>query len=857
MHATHMPGPWPLVGRAEEYASALEVLTATDSRAPHGVLLVGESGVGKSALAAKLEQAVTVAAHVVTVTSPSRAQPVMLAALAPLLADVPAHDGASPISVFRAAAERLRRDSAGRPVVLRVEDGHLLDGASAGVLRMLATSREARLLVTSRPNPGLPDDLLALWKDGYLRWIDVEPLDRATTSELLRTALGGVAGRDTERRMWEACRGNPLYLRELVRTAISRDELRQDHGVWTWSGPVVPGRLIGLVTSELSRRSAGEREVLEIVSLAESLPLPLLFELADTAAVDALVQAGMLVVDVDANPPTAQLSHPVYGEAIRSLVPPGRRRVLRERVVRHLPEPHDASLPDLLRWVSWALEAGSVPDAELLVAAAAHANQLQQPADARRFADLALLADPDLVVVAGALAQRARAHRVLGSAERAQADLDQLHTLPPHAVSTTLVVHAAVTGADVLFHGRADPDAAVRLLEEVLPEVEDASESAAVLRGHRLTLLMTAGHSGGVLDEAVAFLADASLPLLARIQLVPPVQLALARSGRISESLRLGERYLAAARESLSEATAFLTSLRAACVVIRLFAGDVDGAERMHADESDLGIGPLPQHRTIPGLVDGQIAMARGRWSEAIGHLRAAIASLRDRDPRGMLPATLALAAEASVWVGDTEEACRLREESLREPVHQDATIHGRRRRTLLWVGLARREADAVVHALDAADAAAGADLAPAELDSLYIALLGIADGLPTAGDLTLDDVAERMAVVAKRCDGMWRADAMVGYARAVAAGDTEMMAATEVTLAGHGVWTNPPRQQAVALTRREQEIAPLAAAGISSRDIGRRLSISTRTVESHLARIYAKLGITSRAELPAALSGR
>ncbi|TDE08773.1 helix-turn-helix transcriptional regulator [Jiangella asiatica] len=857
MHASHMPGPWPVVGRAEEYASAFDVLTTSDSRASHGVLLVGESGVGKSTLATELERAVSATAHVVTVTSPSRAQPVMLAALAPLLADVPAQDGASPITVFRAAAERLRRDAEGRPVVLRVEDGHLLDGASSGVLRMLATARQARLLVTSRPGPGIPDDLVALWKDGFLRWIDVEPLDRATTSELLRTALGGIVGRDTERRMWEASRGNPLYLRELVRSAISRGELRQDHGVWTWSGPVAPGRLIGLVTSELSRRPEGEREVLEIVSLAESLPLPLLFELADTAAVDALVEAGMLVVDPSAGPPTVQLSHPVYGEAIRSLVPPGRRRVLRERVVRHLPAPRDASLPDLMRWVSWALEAGSVPEAELLVAAAALANELQQPTDARRFADLALLADPDLDVVAGALAQRARAHRVLGSIDRAQADLNQLHALPRGTVGTELVVHAAVTGADVMFHGRADADAAVRLLEGVVPRVLHDPHAAAVLRGHRLTLLMNAGHSGTALGEAVAFLADASLPLLARIQLVAPVQLALARSGQISESLRLGDRYMAAARESLSEATAYLMSLRAACVVIRLFAGDVDGAERMQADESDLDIGHVPQHRNIPGLVDGQIAMARGRWGEALGHLRAAIASLRERDPRGMLPATLALAAEASVWVGDTDEAARLREESLREPVHQDATIHGRRRRTLLWVGLARREADAVVHAIEAADAAAAADLAPAELDSLYIALLGIADGLPTVGALTPSDVAERMAVAAKRCDGMWRAEAMVSYARALAAGDTEMMTATEATLAGYGVWTNPPRQQAVALTRREQEIAPLAAAGISSRDIGRRLSISTRTVESHLARIYAKLGITSRAELPAALSGR
>lgn len=857
MHATHALSRWPLVGRYDEYAAALEVLTGDDSATGYGALLVGESGVGKSTLASRLEEAVADTAYVVTVTSPSRAQPVMLGALAPLLTDVAAHADASPISVFQAAAERLARDAGGRPVVLRVEDGHLLDGASAGVLRMLATSRRARLLVTSRPNPGIPDDLVALWKDGWLRWIDVAPLDRAETTLLLREALRGVVGRDTDRRMWEASLGNPLYLRELVRSALSRDELLHNHGVWTWTGPVVPGRLIELVTAELRRRPDGEREVLEIVSLAESLPLTLLFELADTDAVDSLVEAGMLVVDNATAPPTARLSHPVYGEAIRSLVLPGRRRVLRERVVQHMPGPHDASLPDLLRWVSWALEAGSVPEPELLVEAAALANRLQQAADARRFADLALLADPDDGVVAGALAERARAHRVLGAVDRAQADLDQLHALPAEVLTPALEAHAAITGADVLFHGQADPAAAVRLLDEALPRVAAHPQSSAVVRGHRLAVLMNVGRTDEALDEAVDFLSDGSLPLLARIQLAAPVQLSLARAGRVAEALRLGERYLDAARESLSEATAYLMPLRAAMVVIRLFAGDVDGAERMHADESDLDIGHVHHHRNVPGLVEGQIAMARGRWSEASGHLGGAIAALRDADPRGLLPAVLALAAESAVWQGDVEEAARFREEALRHPVHETSTMFGRRRRTLLWVGLARGEGDAVDQAMDAADTAAAAHLPPAELDSLHVALLGLADGLPTARELTLSDVADRMAAAAKQCDGLLRADAMAGFARAVADGDTELASAFEAALAGYGIWTNPPRQRTVALTRREQEIAPLAAAGISSRDIARRLTISTRTVESHLARIYAKLGITSRAELPAALSGR
>jgi DNA-binding CsgD family transcriptional regulator len=56
--------------------------------------------------------------------------------------------------------------------------------------------------------------------------------------------------------------------------------------------------------------------------------------------------------------------------------------------------------------------------------------------------------------------------------------------------------------------------------------------------------------------------------------------------------------------------------------------------------------------------------------------------------------------------------------------------------------------------------------------------------------------------------------------------------------------------QGAAALTDREREVALLAAAGLTAKEIGERLFISTRTVETHLARSYAKLGVTSKVEL-------
>ena len=56
-------------------------------------------------------------------------------------------------------------------------------------------------------------------------------------------------------------------------------------------------------------------------------------------------------------------------------------------------------------------------------------------------------------------------------------------------------------------------------------------------------------------------------------------------------------------------------------------------------------------------------------------------------------------------------------------------------------------------------------------------------------------------------------------------------------------------------LSRRERDIARLAATGLPSKEIAARLSLSVRTVDNYLQRVYAKLGVTNRAELAGALT--
>ena len=71
--------------------------------------------------------------------------------------------------------------------------------------------------------------------------------------------------------------------------------------------------------------------------------------------------------------------------------------------------------------------------------------------------------------------------------------------------------------------------------------------------------------------------------------------------------------------------------------------------------------------------------------------------------------------------------------------------------------------------------------------------------------------------------------------------------------LAGQGGIRTPAVEAAarpLPISGREREIAMLVAAGLSNRQIADRLLVSVRTVEGHLYRIFAKLGIDDRDQL-------
>jgi DNA-binding NarL/FixJ family response regulator len=93
----------------------------------------------------------------------------------------------------------------------------------------------------------------------------------------------------------------------------------------------------------------------------------------------------------------------------------------------------------------------------------------------------------------------------------------------------------------------------------------------------------------------------------------------------------------------------------------------------------------------------------------------------------------------------------------------------------------------------------------------------------------------EQATATFAECGAVWRRDRSIQALRRLGSGGRRAAAAT----------LGP-----AALTRREREVARLAARGMSAKAIAAALFVGERTVESHLSSTYAKLGVESKLDL-------
>src|SRR5918995_3526802 len=242
---------WPLVGRGDEVAFAWDALGRRGA-----VVLAGSAGVGKTRLAQEVLAAAEAAGAPTSWVAATRsAGTVPLGAFAHLVPPEVAvvregQDGRA--ATLDAVVRALRHHARSGPMVVGVDDAHLLDDASATLVHLLVNGGTARVVATVRSGEPTPDPVVALWKDELALRIEVQPLSGAEVAQLLAETLGGTVDGATARRLFEVTRGNVLFLRELVANGLSSGALVENAGVWSWEGRLRPGvRLRDLVAERV------------------------------------------------------------------------------------------------------------------------------------------------------------------------------------------------------------------------------------------------------------------------------------------------------------------------------------------------------------------------------------------------------------------------------------------------------------------------------------------------------------------------------------------------------------------------------------------------------------------------------
>ena len=158
-----------LAGREEELAAIRRALSGPGSR--HGVLIVGNAGVGKTRLAREALSHAAAAGHRTNwFVATESAREIPLGAFTGSITD----NMCDPLPNVRRVIDSFVTQQRQGRVVIGVDDAHLLDGLSAHVVHQLAQTQGVRLVVTARTGGSEPDAVTALWKDNLLQRIGTE-----------------------------------------------------------------------------------------------------------------------------------------------------------------------------------------------------------------------------------------------------------------------------------------------------------------------------------------------------------------------------------------------------------------------------------------------------------------------------------------------------------------------------------------------------------------------------------------------------------------------------------------------------------------------------------------------------------
>jgi DNA-binding CsgD family transcriptional regulator len=867
---------WPLVGRRSE----VEMLSAVLADTPAGgVVLAGEAGVGKTRLAREALARAEAAGWEVEWLAATRAAASIPFGVVSHLLPPAERLGDDRLDTLRRAAELLAERSGGGPLLLGVDDAHQLDDASAALVHQLAFRGLAVVVATVRTGEPAPDPVIALWKDGLARRLDLSALSPSAAAELLERALGGPVDGVTKEEVLRISGGNPLYLRELVLGGLESGALRQVDKVWRWRGRLAGAtRLAELVQARLSTLDEEARVAVELVAWGEPLGVGGLERLVGKDAVQAAEDGGLLVLERSGRRVLARLAHPLYGEVLRAVLPLSRVRAVAERLAAALGVGPLRRRDDLLRVGAWQLEAGVATNAELLLEAARQAVARFDHELTERLARAAVDAG------GGPTAVRVLAETLEWQGRHAEA-VAVMDGEPP-AQGAERARWASIRAGN-LYWGLERTAEAEEVLQQAALGEEGGEEAVAMLAWILLfdgRLLEAVAVAGRVLDrpqapaQALVWAATAAVPALGSL-------------GRLSEALAVADRGLDVARAHPQDLPWGETQLNLVRCQVLLGAGRLAEASAIAEAGYQAAVADGSSERTGGWAgFRGLVAKAEGRVATAEAWLREAVALLDEQDPYRFMRWCLAELASVAALAGDQEAAASWLDRADARAGEANRYFDPWVEVDKAWVAAAAgeltRAIDLATQAADMAraskqytlEAAALHDVvrlgAPAAVRQRLEELAGLLEGrlaallASSAGALAADDGAALDRVGAAFQDLgalLLAAEAKAAAARAHRAAGREASAnssqerAAALAAACQGARTLGlgPTMPVSVLTPREREVVMLAAAQASSREIATRLQLSVRTVDNHLGRVYAKLGVSSRAQLATLLEVR
>jgi DNA-binding CsgD family transcriptional regulator len=864
-------GPWPFVGRARALADARRGLAEHQ-----GVVVFGAGGVGKSRLAHELLGDDRGRWHRIAGTAGVASVP--FGAWSQVLPR--SWDGAvDDAGAWRALAEHLQAPDGS--IHLVVDDAHWLDAGSAALLHHLVATYGAHAIVTSRRDAPALQPVTALWKDGHLARVDLEPLTEAELAAVVEAALGGPVEPSTIARLHARTGGNLLLIHELVDEARSAGTLQLLHGAWIETSPTRPSpRLVDLLGDRIDALAPDERAAADVLAVAAPLDRHLAGRVAPVSGVQRLVDAGLARVERGEVGTTVTLADPIMGEVLLERLDPGRRDDVLGRVVDQLEQVPYLADDDLVRFVTWQLDLGRPVEPGVALDAANLADARSDFATAERLARAAEAAGggaPATIKVGESLAKQQR---------QAEADDvlrpigEQLDDLDDDLRFRYAEARAFALGRDL---GRLDD--AIEVLERTIATMAD-DHARWKLEAYLAFLLADCGRLAAAAPLAEARLAEIDQDEVSALTAFVAGGLIRTYSGRCLDTLALCNQMMPVALRHLEDRPEAIGWIVAAQMLANYVRGDfpaalelIEGMQSLIAEgESD------PTIRAGLLMSHGLLLSEQGQLDTALRLLRQAAALHEVDNRRGYQAWCFAITSRVHALRGDLAAAAASLDEARRHLWPGGQSFAGDIDVAAMWVATMsgdRREATRIL-----ADGLRWAEREGMSIRALRLRHEAIRAGLP------VEPHVDAFATTAVSDQSLW-ARAEVSHVLALAADDGAALVAAGAELAELGLHLEAAEAYAqgagahrragstalaaqakqlseaqqtrcesaatpalrfgdlvVGLTDRELDVTTRAAAGQANQEIAEALGISVRTAETHLQRSFAKLGIHRRRDL-------